>query len=85
MPKEEHDAKGGSRTAAFPRGSLNPRATLEKMYSEGCDLSDMLASCEKDVAQYIVAASADLQQAVQVATVMEHARAAHRDLLKVVP
>ena len=40
---------------------------------------------EKDVAQYRVAAGTDLQQAVQVATVMEHAPAAYRDLLKVVP
>ena len=37
------------------------------MYSEGRDLGDMLASWEKDVAQNRIAASADLQQAVQVA------------------
>ena len=54
------------------------------MHSEGRDLGDMLASWEKDVAQYRVAAGTDLQQAVQVATVMEHAPAAYRDLLKVV-
>ena len=35
------------------------------------DLGDMLASCEKDVAQYRIAAGADLQQAVQVATVVD--------------
>ena len=44
----------------------------------------MLASRKKDVALYRVAAGADLQQVVQVATVMEHAPAAYRDLLKVV-
>ena len=55
------------------------------MHSEGRDLGDMLASWEKDVAQYRIAAGADLQQAVQVPTVMEHAPAAYRDLLKVVP
>ena len=55
------------------------------MYSEGSDLGGMLASWEKDVALNRVAAGADLQQAVQVATVMEHAPAAFRDLLKVVP
>ena len=35
--------------------------------------------------QYRIAAGADLQQAVQVETAMEHAPAAYRDLLKVVP
>ena len=45
----------------------------------------MLASWEKDVAQNSSAAGADLQQAVQVATVMEHAPAAYRDLLKLIP
>ena len=40
-----------------------------KMCNEGRDLGGMLASCEKDVAQYKVAAGADLQQTVQVATV----------------
>ena len=55
------------------------------MCSEGRDLGDMLGSWEKDVAQYRIAAGADLQQAVQVATVIEHAPAAYRDLLKVVP
>ena len=47
-----------------------------------------LATClhpgERDVAQHRTAAGADLQQAVQVATVTEHAPAAFRDLLKVV-
>ena len=55
------------------------------MHSEGRDLGDMLASWKKDVAQYTVAACTDLQQAVRVATVMEHAPAAYRDLLKVIP
>ena len=54
------------------------------MYSEGRDLADMLASWEKDVAQYRIAEGADLQQAVRVATVMEHTPTAYRDLLKVV-
>ena len=44
----------------------------------------MFASWEKDVAQSRVAAGADLQQAVQVATVMEYAPAVYCDLLKVV-
>ena len=57
----------------------------EKMYSEGRDLADMLASWEKDVAQCRIAAGATLQQAAQVATAMEHAPTAYRDLLKVVP
>ena len=85
MPKEEYEGKGGSRTAALLTGIVNPRARWEKMHSEGRDLGDMLASWEKDVAQYRSAAGADLQQTVQVATVMEHAPAACRDLLKVVP
>ena len=50
-------------------GALNPRVRWEKMYSEGRDLGDMLASWEKDVAQFRLAAGADLQQTVQVATV----------------
>ena len=55
------------------------------MYSEGRDLGDMLASWEKDVRQYRIAAGADLRHAVQAATVMEHAPTAFFDLLKVVP
>ena len=55
------------------------------MHSEGSDHGDMLASWKKDVAQYRVAAGTDLQQAVQEATLMEHAPATYRDLLKVVP
>ena len=50
-----------------------------------CVVSDMLASWEKDVDEYRIAADADLQQAVQVVTVMKHAPAAYRDLLQVVP
>ena len=65
-------------------GILNPRARWEKMHSKGRDFGDMLASWEEDVAQYRVAAGADLQQAVE-ATVMEQAPGAYRDLLKVVP
>ena len=83
--KEEYEGKGGNRTAVLWRGILNPRARWGKMHSEACDLGDMLASWEKDVAQNRVAAGTDLQQAVQVATVTEHAPAAYRDLLKVVP
>ena len=82
--KENYEGKYGNRTAVLLRGILNLRARWSKMHSEGRDLGDMLASWEKDVAQYRVAASTDLQQAVQVATVMEHAPAAYRDLLKVV-
>ena len=55
------------------------------MYSEGRDIGDMLASWEKDDAQYRVASGAGLQQPVQVATVMEHAPTAYRDHRKVVP
>ena len=78
-------AKVENRTAALLRGILNPRARREKMHIEGRDFGDMLASWEKDVAQYRIAAGADLQQAVHVATVMEHAPPAYRDLLPVVP
>ena len=53
--------------------------------SEGRDLGDMLASWEKDAAQCRNAAGANLKKAVQVATVMDHAPAAYRDFLKVVP
>ena len=73
MLKEEYEGKGGNRTAALLRGILNPRARWEKMDSEGRDLCDMLASWEKGVAQYRVAAGKSLQQAVQLAIVMEHA------------
>ena len=38
--------------AALLRGILNPRARWEKMYSEGRDLGDKLASREKDAAQW---------------------------------
>ena len=82
---EEYEVKVGNRTAVLLGGILNPRARWQKMDSEERDFCDMLASWEKDVAQYRVAAGTDLQQAVQVATVMEHAPAAYRDLLQVVP
>ena len=82
--KEECEGKVGFR-AALLRGILNPSARLGKMHSEGHDLGDILASFEEDVAKYQVVEGADLQQAVQVATVMEHAPAAYRDLLEVVP
>ena len=55
------------------------------MYSERHDLGGMLASWEKVVVKYRIAAGADLQQAVQVATVMERASAAHCHLKKDVP
>ena len=83
--KDEYEGKGGNRMAALLRGILNPRARWENMHSEGRDLGEILASCEKDVTQYRVAAGTALDQAVQVSTVMEHAPAAYRDLLKVVP
>ena len=82
--KEEHEGKGGNSTSALLRCFLNPRTRWEMMHSEGRDLGDMLASWQKDVVQFRVAAGADLQQTVQVATVMQHAPAAYRDLLKVV-
>ena len=83
--KKKYEGMHRNRTAVLLRGILNLRARWQKIHSEGRDLGDMLASWEKDVAQYRVAAGTDLQQAVQVATVMEHAPAAYRDLLKVVP
>ena len=46
----------------FLRGYFDPRARWEKMYIEGRDLSDMLASWEMDVQQYRIDAGADLQQ-----------------------
>ena len=83
--KKKYEGKHRNRTAVLLRGILNLRARWGKMHSERRDLGDMLASWEKDVAQYRVAAGTDLQQAVQVATVMEHAPAAYCDLLNVVP
>ena len=83
--KEEYEGKGGNRTAALLRVILNPRARWAKIHSEGRDLGDTLASWERDVAQYRTGAGADLQQAIQVATAMEHAPPAHRDFLEVVP
>ena len=83
--KDEYQEKGGNRMAARVRGILNPLFRWEKTYSEGRDLGDMHASWGKDVAQHRIAAGADLQQAVQVATAMERSPAADRDLLKVVP
>ena len=60
-------------------GILNPCARWEEKYSEGRDFGDMgERRCR-------IPAGADLKQAVQVATVMEHALATYRDLLKVVP
>ena len=67
---KEDEGKGGNRTAAQPRWP---------------NLGGMLAFWEKDVAQCRVAADADVPQAALVATVMEHAPAAYRDLLKAVP
>ena len=67
------------------RGIFNPRARCEKMHSEGRDLRDIFASCERDVAQHRIATGADFQKPVQVASVVEHAPAAYRDLLKGVP
>ena len=84
MLKEEYEGKGGNRRAALLRGILNPCARWEKMYSEGRDLGVMHASWEKDVAQCRYAAGVDFRQAVQVATVMEHAPEAYRDFLKMV-
>ena len=84
MLKEEYEGKGGNCTAVLLRGIFNPLARWGKMHSEGRDLGDMLASWKKDVTQNRVAAGTDLQQAVQVATAMEDAPAAYRDLLKVV-
>ena len=78
MLGEEYERKSGNRTAALLRGILNPRARHATLVT--CWLLR-----EEEVAQYRVAAGADLQQAVQVATVVEHAPAAYRDLLKVVP
>ena len=49
MLKDEDEEKGGNRLAALLRGILNPRARWEKMYSEGRDLGDMLASWEKNL------------------------------------
>ena len=83
--KEEYEGIGGHLTEVLFRGILNPRARWQKMHREGRDLGDMLASWEKDVAQYRIAAGTDLQQAVQVAIVMAHAPAADRDLLQAVP
>ena len=85
VKKDEYEGKDGHRMAALLRGILNPRARWDGMYSEGRDLGDMLASWEKNVTPNNIAEGADLHQAAQVATVMEHAPAAYRDLLKVVP
>ena len=83
--KEEYEGTGGNRTAALLRGIFNPRARWCKdEKNEGGDDGEMLSSWETDVAQYRVAAGADLRQAVWMAIVMEHAAAAHFDLLKVV-
>ena len=82
MLKDEHEGKGVNRVAALLKGVVNPRPRREKMHSEERDFRDMLACSEKDVAQYRIVAGADLQQAVQVATAMEHAPAAYRDILK---
>ena len=49
------------------------------------DLGDVLASWETDVAHCKIAVRADLEHTVLVATVMEHAPAACRDLLPVAP
>ena len=71
--------------AALLRGILDLRARWENMYSEGRDLGDMLASWEKDVVRCRIAAHADFQQAVHVATVVENPPAAHRDLSRFSP
>ena len=71
------EGTGGNRTAALLRGIFNPRVRLEKMKNEGRDFGEVHVPWEKDVAQYRVAAGADLRQAVRMATVMEHAAAAH--------
>ena len=66
---------GGNRTAALLRGLFNPRARWGKdEKNEGRDDGEMLASWEKDVAQYRVAAGADLRE-VRMATMMEYAAA----------
>ena len=42
--KEKYEGKDGNRRAALLRGFLNPLAKWEKMYSDGRDFGDMLAS-----------------------------------------
>ena len=83
--KGEYEGRGGNRVAALLRGVLNPKARWEKMHAEGKDIFDMLTAWEKDVAQYRMASGSELQQEVQVATVLEHAPATYRDVLKIVP
>ena len=83
--KGEYEGRGGNRVAALLRGVLNPKARWEKMHVEGKDIFDMLTAWEKDVAQYRMASGSELQQEVQVATVLEHAPATYRDVLKIVP
>ena len=85
MLKDEYEVKGGVKMAAsFGRDILNPHARWEKMHSGCCDFGNVLAPWEKDVVQYRIAVRADLEQAVKVATVMEHAPATCRAPLKVV-
>ena len=42
-----YEEEGGHRMAAPVSGNINPRARLDKMFSEGRDLGDMLASRER--------------------------------------
>ena len=49
--KEDCEGKDENRTAVFMRGMLNALARWE-VYIEGRDFGDMLASGERDVAQY---------------------------------
>ena len=69
-------AKVGSRPAALLRGILNPRPKWKSMHSEGERCGSVSVSQ--------LASGSDLQRPDLVATVMEHAMAVYRDILKVV-
>ena len=83
--KIEYEGKQGSRVAALLRGVLNPAERWRVQHEAKQELVDLLTSWEKDVARYRMASGKDIGDEVLVATVIEHAPAPYRDLLRMMP
>ena len=64
--KEDYECKGGIRTAALLRGILDHVPDGRRCTARDATLVTCSGSWGKDVAQYRIAAGADLQQVVQV-------------------
>ena len=69
--KDEYEENGGHRLAALLRGIFNPRATWEICTVSYVTLATCMHPGRETLPSTELVAGADLQQAVQVATVVE--------------